>query len=89
MDAQRVRHTQQMGQLHLVTSLHALDRRPVDARTVGEALLSVVHAVPPDANAVADGLAGIGDPLGVVGGGHPHNALSIMIISQQQNCRFL
>jgi hypothetical protein len=41
---------------------------------------------PPHADAVADGPAGVEDPLWVGGGWHPTNVLAIMIISQQQIC---
>jgi hypothetical protein len=39
---------------------------------------------PADPDAVAGGPAGVENPLRVVGGWHPTNALAIMIISQQQ-----
>jgi hypothetical protein len=38
---------------------------------------------PSHTDAVPDGPAGVDDPLGLVGW-HPSNALSIMIVSQQQ-----
>jgi hypothetical protein len=39
---------------------------------------------PPHADAVANGLAGVDDPLRLIGGGHPTNRLRTMIICQQQ-----
>lgn len=82
--AQSVSYEQQVAELHLAAALHPLDGRPVDAAGVGEALLGEVHVQPPHADAVADGPSGVEDPLRVIGGWHPINALAIMIISQQQ-----
>lgn len=76
---------EEMRQLHLGAALHPLDGAAVDAGCVGECLLSHVQAQPPHADAVADGLAGVEDPLRLIGG-HLGNALPIMIISQQQIC---
>ena len=84
MYPQCARHEKQVAQLHLVTSLHPLHGRPVDAGLVGEGLLGEVHVQPPDSDAVADGSAGVEDPWRLVGGWHPANALAIKIISQQQ-----
>lgn len=84
MYPQCVRHQKQVAQLHLVASLHALDRGPVDAGRVGEALLGEVLVQSPDSDAVADGSAGVEDPGRLIGGWHPANALAIMILSQQQ-----
>lgn len=81
---QCVRHQKQVAQLHLVASLHALDRGPVDAGLVSEPLLGHVLVQSPDSDAVADGSAGVENPWRLVGGWHPTNALAIMIISQQQ-----
>jgi hypothetical protein len=83
VDSQCVRDEQQVTQFHLMAGFHALDRRPVDGGLVGERLLGHVHLQPSDADAVADGLAGVEDPLRLVGW-HPVNALATMIISQQQ-----
>jgi hypothetical protein len=73
----------QMRQLHLGAGLHALDRRPVELGRVREHLLGHVEVKSPHADAVTDGPAGVDDPLGLFGW-HLSNALSIMIISQQQ-----
>jgi hypothetical protein len=43
---------------------------------------------PPDPDAVADGLAGVNDPSGLLVG-HPVNVLPTKIISQQQFCGIL
>lgn len=80
---QRVSHTKQVAEFHLCPALHPLDRRPVEAGRVGEGFLGQVLVQPSHADAVPDGPAGVDDPLGLVGW-HPSNALSIMIISQQQ-----
>ncbi len=53
---------------------------------MGEALLGHVLVQPAHADAVADGPAGVEDPLRLIGW-HADNALAIMIISQQQICR--
>jgi hypothetical protein len=84
--SQGVSDEQEVAQLHLRPGFHALNSRAVQAGRVGEALLGHVLVQPPHADAVADGLAGVEDPLRVVGGWHPTNALAIMIISQQQIC---
>lgn len=83
MCPQCVSYQQQVAQLHLVAGFHALDRRPVDASRVGEGLLGHVLVQSPDADAVPCGPAGVEDPLRLIGW-HLANALSIMIISQQQ-----
>ena len=83
MHAQAVSNEQQMAELHLLAGFHALDRRPVDAALVSEALLGEVLVHPPHADAVTRGPAGIDDPLGLVGW-HPTDCLRTMIISQQQ-----
>ncbi len=83
MYPQSVSHEEQVTQLHLVPALHALDRRPVNAGGVGEGLLRHVLVEASHADAVADGAAGRGDPLGQFGW-HPVNALPTKIISQQQ-----
>jgi len=83
VDPQRVRNVQQMAEFHLGAGLHALDRRSVQAAGVSEGFLGHALLQPPDANAVADTLAGVEDPLRLIGW-HPANALSTMIISQQQ-----
>jgi hypothetical protein len=77
---QSVSHEEQVAELHLVPGFHALDRGPVDAGGVGEGLLGHGSS---HADAVADGAAGRGDPLGQFGW-HATNRLRIMIISQQQ-----
>lgn len=83
MYPQSVSHEEQVRQLHLVPGFHALDRGPVDAGGVGEGLLSHRLLEASHADAVADGAAGRGDPLGLVGW-HRANVLRTMIISQQQ-----
>jgi hypothetical protein len=80
---QRVRHVKQVAEFHLCPALHALDRRPVEPSYVGKGLLGQVQMQAPHTDAVADGPAGLKDPLGLIGW-HSINALSIMIISQQQ-----
>ena len=85
MCPQSVSHEQQVAQLHLAARLHTLDRGPVDAGAVGEGFLGHVLVQPSDADAVSGCPAGVEDPLRLVGW-HPSNALSIMIISQQQIC---
>jgi len=80
---QSVSHEEQVAELHLVPGFHALDRGPVDAGRVGESFLSEVLVEASHADAVADGTAGRGDPLGQFGW-HPATVLPIMIISQQQ-----
>ena len=89
MHPQGVSDEQQVAEFHLAPGLHPLQRRPVDAGRVGEGLLGRVLVQPPHADAVADGPAGVEDPLRVVGGWHPTNALTIMIPRQQQNCGIL
>jgi hypothetical protein len=88
MDSQRVSDKQQVAEFHLAPALHTLDRRPVDAAGVSEALLRHVLVQPAHADAVARGPAGIEDPLGLFGW-HPLNVLRTMIISQQQFCGIL
>jgi hypothetical protein len=85
MHPQSVRHMQEMAEFHLAASLHPLDGRPVEAGRVGEGFLGHVEVQPPHADAVADGPAGVDDPLGLIGW-HPTNRLRTMIISQQQFC---
>lgn len=85
MYPQCVSYEQQVAELHLVAGFHALDRRPVDAGGVGEGFLGQVLVQPPDADAVPCGPAGVEDPLRLIGW-HSANALSTMIISQQQIC---
>jgi hypothetical protein len=77
------RDVKQVRELHLGAGFHALDRRPVELGRVREHLLGHVEVQPAHADAVADGPAGVDDPLGLFGW-HASNALSIMIISQQQ-----
>lgn len=83
VNPQRSCDVEQVAQLHLGAGLHALDRRPIDATQVGERLLGHGEMQPAHTDAVADGPAGVDDPLGLFGW-HANNALSIMIISQQQ-----
>lgn len=78
MRAQRIGHDQQVTELHLGACFHALDRRPVEARHVSQGFLGHVEVQSPDADAISGGPAGVEDPLRVVGG-HPVNALSIMV----------
>jgi hypothetical protein len=61
---QGVSDQQQVAELHLVTGFHPLDRRPVQAARVSEGLLGHVLVQAPHADAVADGPAGLRDPLG-------------------------
>jgi hypothetical protein len=82
---QRVRHVQEMAELHLVPGFHALDRRPVEAGCVGEGFLGEVEVQPSYSDAVADVSSGVEDPLGLIGW-HAVNRIRIMIISQQQIC---
>ena len=83
MYPQCVRNEQQVAELRLRAGFHALDRRPVNARRVGEHLLGHVQVQPSHADAVTRGPAGVENPLGLVGW-HPTNRLRTMIISQQQ-----
>ncbi len=83
MRPQSVSHDEQVGQLHLVSGFHALDRGPVEAARVGEGFLGHVLVDASHADAVAGRAAGCGNPLGQVGW-HPDNVLRAMIISQQQ-----
>lgn len=83
MQPQSMGDEQQVTQLHLLAGFHALDRAPVDAGRVSQGLLSHALLDAPHADAVADGPAGLGDPVGQIGW-HPSNALPTKIISQQQ-----
>ena len=85
MNAQGVSDEQEMAEFHLAAAFHALDRRPVQAAGVGERFLGEVEMQPPHADAVADGPAGVEDPLRLIGW-HADNRLRTMIISQQQIC---
>jgi hypothetical protein len=85
MDAQRVRDVHQVAEFHLGATLHPLDRAAVQAAGVGEGFLGHVEVQPPHSDAVADGLAGVEDPLRLIGW-HPSNGLTTKIISQQQIC---
>ena len=80
---QRCGHQQEVAQLHLGADLHPLHRAPVVPGSVGERLLGHVLMQPPHTDAVADGPAGVEDPLRLIGW-HPTNRLPTMIISQQQ-----
>ncbi|CUW31811.1 hypothetical protein TUE45_06560 [Streptomyces reticuli] len=86
MHSQCVGNEEQVAELHLGPCLHALDRGSVDASLVGEGLLGHGLLQATHADAVADGPAGLKDPLGLIGW-HSTNALTIMSISQQQICR--
>ena len=86
--SQGVSDEQEMAQLHLTPALHSLHRRPVEPGRERERLLGHVQVKSPHADAVADGPAGIEDPLRLVGW-HPANVLATMIISQQQICGIL
>lgn len=88
MHPQLVGHQQQVAEFHLLAGFHPLDRRPVQARGLGEGFLGHVLVEPPDSDAVADGLAGVDDPSGLLVG-HPVNVLLTKIISQQQICGIL
>lgn len=83
MYAQGVSHVQEMAELHLVSGFHPLDRAPVELGGVRQRFLGEAHPFPPYSDAVADGPAGVDDPLRLFCW-HSRNALSIMIISQQQ-----
>lgn len=85
---QAVGDQQEMAQLHLSAGFHALDCRPVEFGRVGEAFLGEVEVQPSYSDAVSGGPAGVEDPLGLVGW-HPPHATVIMVLSQQQNCRFI
>ncbi|GAA2192664.1 hypothetical protein GCM10009787_11160 [Streptomyces bangladeshensis] len=78
-----VSDVKQMAELHFGAGFHPLDRAAIEAGRVGEALLGHVLVQPAHADAVADGPAGVEDPLRLIGW-HADNALAIMIISQQQ-----
>lgn len=84
MYSECVSDEQQVAEFHLAAALHPLQCGSVDAGRVGEGLLGHVHVQPSHADAVADGSAGVEDPLRVIGGWHPTNALTIMISRQQQ-----
>lgn len=88
MHTKSVSDEKQVAQLHLLAGLHALDRRPVEAARVGEALLRHVEPQSPHTDAVADSSAGFYHPRGLFGW-HPVNATGTMIISQQQFCGIL
>ncbi len=66
-------------------ALDALDGGPVDAGELGELLLGEVAPHAGGADAVAEGSTGNEDPFGLVGG-HPSNALALVILSQQHFC---
>ena len=83
MQSQRFGDEEQVAEFHLGAGFHALDRRPVEAGGVGQALLGHVHVQPAHTDAVARGPAGVENPLGLIGW-HSTNALRTMIISQQQ-----
>lgn len=83
MNAQALRHMQQVAEFHLGAGFHALDRGPVDRAGGGEHFLGHVQMQAPYPDAVADGLAGVEDPLRLFGW-HAINRLRTMIISQQQ-----
>lgn len=83
VDPQGVGNVQEMAQLHLRTGLHALDAAAVDAGLMRQGLLGHAHVQAPNADAVADGPAGVEDPFRLFGW-HARNVLRIMIISQQQ-----
>lgn len=85
MHPQCVRDEQQVAELHLGARLHALDGASIDAGLLGQAFLGHVHVQPAHADAVADGPAGVEDPLRVIGCWHPTNALMILVACQQQN----
>jgi len=88
MHPQLVGHQQQVAEFHLLAGFHALDCAAVQAGGVGEGFLGHVLVEPSDPDAVADGLAGIDDPSGLLVG-HPANGLPTKIISQQQICGIL
>jgi hypothetical protein len=85
VNTQRMRHDEQVAELHLLPRLHPLHRRPVDTGRVSQALLGHVLVEASHADAVADRAAGRGDPLGQIGW-HRANRLRTKIISQQQIC---
>ena len=88
MQPQRMCHEKEMSEFHLCAGLHPLDCRPVQTANIGEGFLRHVLVQPSHADAVADGAAGIEDPLGLIGW-HALNRLPTMIISQQQCCSIL
>lgn len=83
MQSQGVCHVQEMAELHLTAGFHALDGGAVESAAVRQGFLGHVEVQPPYSDAVADGPAGVEDPLRLFGW-HADNALLIMIISQQQ-----
>ena len=88
MQPQRMCHEKEVSEFHLCAGLHSLDRRSVQATHVGKGFLRHVLVQPSHADTVADGAAGIEDPLGLIGW-HALNRLPTMIISQQQFCSIL
>lgn len=85
MHPEGISDVQEMAEFHLAAGFHPLNRAAVEAAVVGERLLGHVLVQPPNADAVADGPAGVEDPRGLFGW-HPANVLRTMIVSQQQIC---
>lgn len=83
MNPQRSGDHEQVAGLRLCPVLDPLDRAAVYAGRFGEAFLGHVEVYAPDADAVADGPAGIEDPL-VVCGGHDSHAPPKIILCPQQ-----
>lgn len=83
MHAQRLGHPEQVADLHLFAGLHALNRVAGKFSGLPQALLGPVELMAADANAVTDRLAGIDDPLGMVGR-HELHAVPLLILCLPQ-----
>lgn len=83
MYPQRFGDQQQVADLRLFPVLDSLKRAAVDLGGLGKPLLGHVEVHAADADAVADGPAGIEDPL-VVCGGHDSHAPPKIILCPQQ-----
>ncbi len=83
MNPERPRDPQQVADLRLFSVLNPLDRAAVDLGRFGEPFLGHVEVYAPDADAVADGSAGVEDPLVVCGWHASHAPLKIILCPQQ------
>lgn len=83
MHAQCLRDPQQVADLHLLAGLHALERVAGQPGLLKQPLLGPAEFDAADTDAVADGPAGVDDPLGMIGG-HSNNAAPKMILCQPQ-----
>lgn len=86
MDPQRAGDQQEMADLRLFPVLDALDRASVQSGRFGQSLLGHAEVQPSHACAVADGPAGIADPLVVFGRLHDSHAALKIILCPQQFC---